>query len=132
MATEFQRTGITEIDIPTPSQYRIKVGTECSATMDDASYRVVAKHLGNSTDTQRRFYESATCDGALQAYKKLDELAKNRVWPDDDIQLLLTTWPLTNKKQPSTKVCTFIQQHLKICRTIHNIIEKWQYLKKKQ
>ena len=76
MATEFRRTGITGIDIPMPSQYRIKVGTESADTMDDPSYRVVAKHLGHSTEIQRRFYEPATCDGALQAYKILHELAR--------------------------------------------------------
>ena len=46
------------------------VGTESAATMDDADYRVVAKHLGHSTATQRRYYEVVTCDGALTGIQK--------------------------------------------------------------
>ena len=59
-----------ELIYPKPSQYRIMVGTESVASMDDTDYRVVAKHLGHSTATQRSYYEVATCDGALKAYKK--------------------------------------------------------------
>ena len=69
-----ENLGIRGIDIPTPSQYCIMVGTESATSMDDADYKVVAKHLGHSTATQRCHYEAATCDGALKAYKKLDEL----------------------------------------------------------
>ena len=58
--------------------------------MDDADYRVVAKHLGHNVATQQRHYEVATCDGALRAHKRLDELAKKRVWPDEDIKILLS------------------------------------------
>ena len=35
------------------------VGTVSAASMDDADYRVVAKHLGHSTATQRRHYEAS-------------------------------------------------------------------------
>ena len=132
MASEFKKTGIRGIDIPTPSQYCIMVGTESAASMDDADYRVVAKHLGHSTATQRRHYEAATCDGALRAFRKLDELAKKRVWPDEDIKTLLSIWPLNKKIPPPPKVCGCIQQQLNKCRTANNIIEKWQYLKSKE
>ena len=116
MARELKKTGIKGIDIPIPSRYRIMVGTESAATMDDADYRVVAKHLGHSTATQRQYYEVATCDGALTAYRKIDELAKKPVWPDED----------------TTNICTHIQQQLNKCRTTTNIVEKWRYLKSKE
>ena len=132
MARELKKTGIKGIEIPTPSQYRIMVGTESAATMDDADYRVVAKHLGHSTATQRRYYEVATCDGALTAYRKIDELAKKRVWPDEDTTTLLSVWPLTKKIPPPTNICTHIQRQLNKCRTTTNIVEKWRYLKSKE
>ena len=82
--------------------------------------------------TQQHHYEAATCNGALRAFRKLDELAKKRVWPDEDIKTLLSIWPLTKKIPPPSKVCGCIQQQLNKCRTANNIIEKWQYLKSKE
>ena len=46
-------TGIKGIDIPTPSQFSIMIGTESAASMDDADYRLVVKHLGHSTATKK-------------------------------------------------------------------------------
>ena len=90
------------------------------------------EHLGHSTTAQRQYYEYATCDSALKAHKKLDELAKERQWPDEDIKALLRAWPLNNKMPPQPELCMSIQVQLKKSRTIQNILDKWKYLKSKQ
>ena len=130
--TELERTGIKNLRIPTPSEHRIVVGTESSGSMNEADYRVVAKHLGHSTATQRQYYEYATCDNALRAYHKIEELAKRRHWPANDNKILLTAWPLTNKVPPPLEVCVSLQQQLNMSRSTKNIVDKWRYLKNRE
>ena len=129
---ELKKTGIKRIDIPTPGQYRIMVGTESVTTMGDADYRTIAKHLGHSTATQQRYYELATCDSAVKAHSKLQELAKLRAWANKDIDTLLATWPLSNKAPPTAKLCISLQQQLSSTKTVKNIIDKWLQLKSKE
>ena len=132
IGAEIRRTGIKGIEIPTPGQYRIMVGTESVTKMDDANYRTIAKHLGHSTATHQRYYELATCDSAVKAHTKLQELAKLRAWGNEDIDILLSTWPLSNKAPPSTKLCISLQQQLSSSKTVKNIIDKWLHLKSKE
>ena len=108
------------------------VGTESVTTMGDADYRTIAKHLGHSTATQQRYYELATCDSAVKAHSKLQELAKLRTWANKDIDTLLTTWPLSNKAPPTAKLCISLQQQLSSSKTVKNIIDKWLQLKSKE
>ena len=73
------------------------IGTESAASMEDADYRIVAKHLGHRTATQQRYYEVATCNSALKAHKKLEQLAEKR-WRHNKITINLAI----NQKDPFT------------------------------
>lgn len=66
-------TGVKDVDLPTPSEFRIVVGTKSISepSMNDTDYRVVAKHLGHSTATQQWYYEYTTCNSALKAHSKI-------------------------------------------------------------
>ena len=132
IVTEIEKTGIKNIYVPTPSKHQIVAGTESFTCMNGPDYQTVAKHLGHRTDTQRQYYEYTTCDSALRAYQKLEELAKQRRWPAEDTDTLLTAWPLNNKIPPPLEVCMSVQQQLKLSRSTKNIIDKWRYLRSKE
>ena len=107
------------------------VGIESVTTMDNADYRTVAKHLGHSTAMPQLHYKLATCDSAVKAHTKLQELIKLRAWANEDIDTLPSIWPLSNKAPPSNKLCVSLQQ-LSSSKTVMNIIDKWLHLKSKE
>ena len=82
------------IDFPTPSEYRIVVSTEASEMLPEQDYRALAKHMGHSMETSRRFYEIARLDSAVKVHKTITQMAKIRRWPKDD-DTLKKMWPLS-------------------------------------
>ena len=120
-----------DINVPTPSEYRIVVSTEASETLLDKQYRALAKHMGHSVETSRRFYEISRPDSAIKVHKAIEKMAKIRQWPHDDINTLKKMWPLNKGNPPDLKVCIKIQQNLTNERSVKNISDKWKYLKRK-
>ena len=120
-----------KIDLPTPSDYRIVVSTDASDFLKDEDYRAVARHLGHSTETSRRFYEIARPDSAVKVHGTIKKMAKERRWPARDITTLRRIWPMHKTHPPNIKISVQIQKELQNKRSIKDIINKWKYLKDK-
>ena len=71
--------GFEDIELPSPSEYRILMSTKAAKHLDDASLRKVQKHLSHSEETSRKYYEFSLTTDATQAHKTLRDLVEKEL-----------------------------------------------------
>ena len=71
--------GLEDIELPSPSEYRILMSTKAAKHLDDASLRKVQKHLSHSEETSRKYYKFPLTTDATQTHKTLRDLVEKEL-----------------------------------------------------